>query len=169
MRKIIIILIVLILTGCTSVSDGLRFKQEYEKYNDTLHKVSIDEDNYIIYASTNKIIEIINSGTGVIFIGNEQDNECRQMISTLIEAANSTNLEKIYYLRETQLDAFTKYVDKPQVPLVLFVYEGEIVSYKQGIGNNENLTPEEREDLFNIYVSGIHKVLNDMCDEECND
>lgn len=169
MKKIIILLIVCLLTGCSNDNDNIRFKEEYEKLNDTLYNIEVEEDNYIKYLSKEKIIDLIENGTGVIYIGNEQDNECRQMVPVLIEAANSTNLEEIYYLKETQLDEFAKYIETPQVPLVLFVYEGEIVDYKQGIGNNENLTTIEREELFNTYVSGIHKVLNDMCDEECSD
>lgn len=169
MKKIIIVLTIFILTACSNSNDYLKFKTEYEKLNNSLHKIEISEDNYMKYSSIEEIIKIIEEGTGVIYIGNEHDNECRQMVPILISAADSTNIEEINYLRTIELDEFSKYIDSPQVPLVLFVYEGKIVNYKQGIGNNENLTQIESEELFNTYVDGIHKVLNDMCNEECDD
>lgn len=56
------------------------------------------------------------------------------------------------------------------VPLVVFVLNGEIVDYHADtVSSQENpyvtLTEEQQEELFQIYVSGIHKVLQDICDE----
>lgn len=31
----------------------------------------------------------------------------------------------------------------------------------------DELTEEEHDELYDIYVSGIHKVLDDLCDENC--
>ncbi len=169
MKKVIMfILLSLLVTGCTS-NDNLKFKKEYEKLNDSLYNITISEDNYIKYIDINEVLNIIKKGTGVIYIGNEHDNECRQMVNILFDAADSTDLKTINYYKATELTELNEYVDNPQVPLVLFVYEGEIKSYKQGIGNNENLTPDEKDELFNIYLDGIHEVLNDICEEECND
>ena len=162
MKKIFLILFLFfLLTGCENQNDNKRFKEEYEKLNDSLISVTIPLDNYVKYINKDKIINIINKGTGLIFIGNESSNECRQMINILIDAVDSTDLNTIYYYNEEDLSFLSDYVDKTDIPLVLFVYEGNIKSYKQGLGKEE--------ELLDSYLNGIHDVLNDICDDECND
>ena len=168
MKKVwILILSFLLLTGCDN-KDNIRFKNEYEKLNDTLFSISVDSDNYIKYVSFSEVEKLLDGGTGLIYIGNEYDNECRQMVNILISAVSSTNLDTIYYYKTLELDNILEYIDDPQVPIVLFLYEGEL-SYIKGIGNNENLTDSEKDTLYEEYLDGIHKVLNDVCDDECND
>ena len=58
------------------------------------------------------------------------------------------------------------------VPLVVFVREGEIVSYHlDTVPSQENpfygLNDEQKNELMNIYVNNMHKVLNDACDTSC--
>ena len=58
------------------------------------------------------------------------------------------------------------------VPLVVFVREGEIVSYHlDTVSSQENpfngLTSEQKNELMDIYVNNMHKVLNDVCDTNC--
>ena len=163
MKKIFLTLIVfLLLTGCTNTKDNLKFKEEYEKDNDTLLNITIPEDNYIKYITKEEATNIVNKGTGVIYIGSESNNECRQIINTLINAADSTDLKTINYLKEEDLSFLSEYVENTNIPLVLFVYEGKVKSYKYGTGNSE-------EELLELYLDGIHEVLNDICDDDCND
>ena len=58
------------------------------------------------------------------------------------------------------------------VPLVVFVKDGEIVSYHADTVASQTdpyvkLTNEQHDELYDIYLDGIHKVLNDVCDERC--
>ena len=58
------------------------------------------------------------------------------------------------------------------IPTVIFVYEGEIVgthtnSVKTHVDPNQLLTNDEKNELMDIYINYIHKVLNDVCTEAC--
>lgn len=58
------------------------------------------------------------------------------------------------------------------VPIVIFVHDGTIVDYhidtvETQTNPMDELTEEEHDELYDIYVSGIHKVLDDLCDENC--
>lgn len=162
MKKIIVaILLIILITGCNTNKDNIKFKEEYESLNDTLTNITIKEDNYMKYIDKDEVIKTINKGTGVIYIGSASNNECREMINILIEAADSTDIKTIYYYNDEDTSFLSNYVENTSIPLVLFVYEGKITSYKQGISN--------KEELLDVYLDGIHEVLNDICNEECND
>ena len=160
MKKILLIFILILLTGCMNESDNIRFKKEYENSNEEI-ALTIPEDNYMQYASKEKILDIIKNGTGVIYIGNAKNTECRQIVNTLINAADSTDLKTIYYYNEEDKAFLEEYFGNTTIPTVIFVYEGEIKSFKQGLDTEEI--------LFDAYLDGIHDVLNDICDDDCDD
>ena len=161
-RFVLIVFICFVCFGCSSkkISDSVKFKNEYEKYNDKYMELEIDYDNIVKYANKNKINNIISEGTGVILIGSPRDNVCRKAVSLLLKVSDSTDLDTIYY--NSNLDGISGLDDigELNVPVVLFVLDGKIVKYK--IGANE-----EDMDLYNIYLDGIHEVLQDTCDERC--
>ena len=58
------------------------------------------------------------------------------------------------------------------VPIVIFVREGEIVSYHidtvpSQTNPFEALNEEQVNELMDIYINNMHKVLNDVCDSNC--
>lgn len=58
------------------------------------------------------------------------------------------------------------------VPLVIFVREGEIVSYHVDTVESQTnpfvlLNEDQKNELMDIYISAMHKVLNDVCDSSC--
>lgn len=107
MKKIGLIMFcfLLLFTGCSIKSDGVRFKKEYESLNGQISKsgktyidVNIDKKNVIKYATIEKINDIVKNGTGVIYFGYPQCPWCRNAVPCLLEAASNTSLDKIYYL-----------------------------------------------------------------------
>ena len=168
-KKILIILLSLIIIGCTNNKlNKETFKQEYEKYNSTKIKLDIEENNIIEYVSKEEINKIIKSKTGVIFIGNPQDNLSRVSIKLLLEASDSTDLDKIYYISSLDKIENLDTIDNIKIPLVLFILNGKIIDYNIGTINDKiELSDNEQIDLYNKYLDGIHKVLQDTCDEEC--
>ncbi len=87
-------------------SDGLNFKNEYEKLNNKVNEnnnklypeVNISEKNVIKYSSYDEIIQVIKEGTGVIYLGFPECPWCRNLVPILLSAANETEMDKIYYL-----------------------------------------------------------------------
>lgn len=168
LKKILLISIsLLLISGCSSKekTDAIKFKEEYEKYNDSKIKLEIDENNIITYATTEEINKIIKEKTGVIFIGSPKDNLSRTAIKTLLEASDSTDLTTIYYI--DKIDSIEG-IEEKKTPLVLNVLEGEVISYHTGtINDSTNLSEDDELELYNIYLDGIHEVLQDSCDERC--
>lgn len=167
-KKILLISICLLLiSGCSSKekTDAIKFKEEYEKYNNSKIELEIDENNIITYATTEEINKIIKEKTGVIFIGSPKDNLSRTAIKTLLEASDSTDLTTIYYI--DKIDNIEG-IEEKKTPIVLNVLEGEVVSYHTGtINDSTKLSEDDELELYNIYLDGIHEVLQDSCDERC--
>lgn len=170
-KKIILVTICLtILIGCSNkeITDAIKFKEEYEKYNNKLTELEIDENNIVTYAPKDKINKIINSGTGVIFIGTPKDNLSRCAINILLQAADSTDLNVIYYIDSLDDIEGLEKIEDLKIPIVINVLEGKIISYHIGtIDSKETLTEDEELELYNTYTNGIHEVLQDACDERC--
>ena len=106
--------------------------------------------------------------TGVIFIGSPKNNQSRKAIEVLLQAAENTGLDKIFYLDSTKELKGLDEIENKEIPLILFVLDGKIVKNHQGtINNKEELSEDETIELYNTYTDGIHKVLQDACDDEC--
>lgn len=90
--------------------DGVNFKQEYEKLNDAEVKgtelkyleLSIDEENPIKYSSYEEIFNILDNGTGVIYFGFPECPWCRALTPVLLDAAEESGVDKIYYLNNKE-------------------------------------------------------------------
>lgn len=163
-KKICLVLLLVFLTACNNKTDAVRFKQEYEKFNKDKIELNISEKNIVKYKTKEEINKIIEKDSGVIFIGSPEDNKSRISIKLLLDASDSTDLKKIYYINNLK-DIKLSSIDNPQMPIVLFVLEGSIKDYS--INEKEKLTEDEEIDLYNKYLVGIHDVLQDTCDEEC--
>lgn len=107
MKKIVLCMtmILLLISGCGKETDAIKFKKEYESLNgkeaasgEKYISLDIDKENIIKYASIKEAIEMIDNGTGVIYFGYPECPWCRSMISSLLEAANSTSVEEILYV-----------------------------------------------------------------------
>ena len=84
--------------------DAIKFKKEYEKLNGkevgsgfTYFDLNIKEDNAFVYKSAEEIIEIIESKTGLIYLGYSNCPWCRNAVNVL----QHVNAGKIYYLDMT--------------------------------------------------------------------
>ena len=164
---LIVIFVCFICIGCGNKRDVDRFKAEYEKYNDQYVALDLDDTSIVRYSDVDEVNKIIDSGSGVLFFGSPSDNLSRKVIEILLEVADSTDLENIYYLNSLDGVVGIDDVDK-KIPLVLFVLDGKIVSYKSGtIDDKVELSDDEVIELYNFYSEGVHKVLQDACDEEC--
>ncbi len=228
MKKVLLIAFVFVsvlaIYGCNKKNantDALKFKEEYESLNDKKNssnkiypKVSISKDNKVKYASYDRLLEILDKESGIIYLGYPECPWCRNAVPVLLEAASELDLD-VYYMnmhdeRDTikikedgsmeivnpgtdgykkllqRLDAILpdytledvngKTVSANEkriyVPLVIFVRDGEIVGYyadtvESQTNPYELLNNDQKNELMDIYLELMHKVLNDVCDDKC--
>ena len=207
----LVIAILFFLLNNKGMSDGERFKQEYEELNDSHLEVNIDSDNMIKYIGLEEAIDIIKNDTGVIYFGYPSCPWCRNAVPVLLDAASSTSLDTIYYvnaynIRDVKeidddgnivttnegdrlyddllevlddiLDPYTITDDNGEVidlgekrlyvPMVLFVKNGEVVSYHLSTVDSQedpsiSLNDRQRDELYNIYLDGISSVVGGIC------
>ena len=119
--------------------DAAKFAQEY-----TL----VDNDNVFVYADFEEIINVLESGSGIIYFGFPECKWCQNYVSYLNEVAKEKNVSEIYYynIREDRADNTENYlrivdyireyleVDEEgnpriYVPAVVFVNGGTIVGF----------------------------------------
>lgn len=87
------------------ISDNLRFKEEYEKYNGektsdgkTYLEVKIDEDNPIVYKTDAEILDVLQKETAIVYFGWANCPWCRNIVEPLLQIAKDNGIDKIYYV-----------------------------------------------------------------------
>ena len=68
--------------------DGKKFAEEY---------TSVTKDNVFVYRSAEEIINILEHGTGVVYLGFPECPWCTAYVPYLNEVAKENHLDKIYY------------------------------------------------------------------------
>lgn len=93
------------LIGEDMLPDNLRFKEQYESLNGKKDdnnkeylKVSIAEDNPIVYKSDSEILDVLKKETALVFFGFETDAWSRNVVEPLLQIAKDNGLEKVYYV-----------------------------------------------------------------------
>lgn len=98
--------------------DGIRFKEEYERLNgkinqnnnNTYSKLEIGENN-VKYSSYDDVIEILKSGTGVLFFGYPESELSRCVVPILLESIAESEIDTLYYINVKE-DRDVLYADK---------------------------------------------------------
>ena len=168
MKKILVICFCFILIGCSfGKVSGNEFQKEFEKYNDSYLKLDLKNVNAFKFSSFDEVNQIFSNGSGVILFGKSNDDLTRKVVQVLINVVDNTGIDTIYYL-----DSFDDIILNEDIPLdmpvVMFVVDGKVLSYHVGTINDKvDLTEDEEISLYNIYLNGVHDVLQDACDEDC--
>ena len=220
MMIMMIIITILILLGLqflrTRESDAFQFKKEYEALNgkkttngEKYLEVNISKDSKVYYATYQQIMDLLDHGTGVIYFGFPECPWCRNAVPVLLEAAEETPIDRIYYFNAlsmrdkksldengniiTEQEGTEEYYQLVEAlrsvlgpyeglnddtilrlyfPTVVFVKDGEIIGSHEGTLNSQEnpyieLSKSQKEELKQVYVNFIHKVLGDLCDDKC--
>lgn len=188
--KIVICLAILLFsTACANgvqnnnnINDSIKFKQEYEALNNDSIVMSIDESNSIKYVDFDEVINILTTGTGVIYFGFPGCPWCRNMIPVLFDVADTNNIDTIYYynprdirtsgeddyqqlikLLENYLEIDEDNNKRLYVPDVYFVRDGQIMGHHLSTVASQTdpfipLTSEQKKELENIYQDLFDKI-----------
>ena len=183
MKKLVALLLtfLIVLTGCKSVkitkvdddikTDSIRFKDEYK---------TVDKENLYEYTTYLNVIDMLDSGTGIIYFGFPTCTLCREIVPVLDEAAKEENVKSILYynfkeIRDNNTFEYQKLVDilsdyikedeegnkKIEAPSVVFINKGRMMGIYIGMINSsseEIITEEEKKDLKNNFKSLIGKI-----------
>lgn len=157
-KKLFMILLVTIsmfgLTGCntkTESKDALKFKEEYESFNDksndyfSYRELNIDKDNPFVFSTDSEIVKKIeNKESFIVYFGDPQCPWCRSVIEQAIKSAKENKIDKIYYVR---------FWDGFHEELVRDVYELD--------DNNKPVLKKEGSKAYSKLI----KYLSDVLDE----
>lgn len=165
-------------------TDNIKFSKEY---------TSVSKDNIFVYRSKEEIINILEHGTGIVYLGFPECPWCEAYVVLLNEIAKNEGIEKIYYynIREDRknntefyqkvvsiLNDYLNYDEEGKkrifVPNVTFVKEGKIIFNDNETSLISEGTPseywtEEKKTLFNEkFRKNINELLDDVC-TSCNE
>ena len=182
MKKVLMLLIIILLVGCTKETNVI--KSDYEKDNDKLLKVDIP-DNKI---EKIKIEDIKNNldKNAIVYFCMPSSNYCRNNIEVLIEIVNDLSI-KTYYVDLTDIrdtDSYKEFIDTYKDYIKenngsKYIFDGDILiySYKKVIDylsvDNTNkdysnkLSEEDRKIEYKRLYDGISKLIDsESCDHE---
>ncbi len=136
-RKIIILITIILLAIGTifiiNMQKPNKFKKEYESLNGKqteegkeYKNITIKENNPVVYASYKEIFDVLDS-TGIIYFGFPECPWCRNAVPVLLEAAEETGIEKIYYMNNVN--------DRD----IKTLKDGNIITKKEGTNNYNKL------------------------------
>lgn len=161
----------------SEISDAVKFSMEYD---------TVDENNVFIYTDIDKIINVLENETGIVYLGFPECQWCKEYVVYLNEVAKSRNISTIYYynIKEDRannsenylklVDILKEYLQKDEngnpriyVPAVIFVSNGNILGFDDEtsldtLGHSspsEYWTDEEVKDLksrLNSYIDDIN-------------
>ena len=135
------------------VDDGVPNVDEAKKdnYKFSVEYTKVPMDNVFVYKSETEIIDILENGSGIIYLGFPECPWCQSYVVYLNEVAKDNGIENIYYLnikemRANNTENYQKIVSlidsllsvdengnkRIYVPQVVFVKKGEIIA-----GDNE--------------------------------
>ena len=200
-KNLTIALVILLVLGVVSLAliennksakeeektDALRFKEEYSE---------VSEDNVFVYRDIEEIIDIMENGTGVVYLGFPEYPWCNYYVKYLNEVAKEIGITRIYYYniyedRSNNTENYQRIVEllgenlqydeegklRVYVPNVSFHTEGEVIGNDYETSKDTNgftdpsdyWTEEEISSLKNhlsVYMKEVLGAL-DSC-TECN-
>ena len=153
------------------VSDAEKFSAEY---------TSVEEDNLFVFKTNEEIIEILEHGTGVVFLGFPSCPWCQAYAPMLNNLAKEAGIDTIYYRniledRQNGTEGYQKIVEilganlqfdeegnrRIYVPNTVFIKDGVIIGNDfetsldtLGAETPEDYWTEERISAFNSRISG---------------
>ena len=165
--SLIAILILVVILGVffvksSSKSDAIKFKEEYEKYNNGNLKLTISKNNPFVYRTEDKIVKILNNNTGMIYLGNAKNDDYRNVLKTIMPLADSNEVKKIFYLDIDKINDKKLKEYKNNKICVIFVISGEVITTYTTDDFKDNNKKKE----INYYMQ---QTFNDYCDETCDD
>ena len=84
--------------------EAIQFKEEYEslnnveKYGNVYKELTIASDNQVDILTEDETVKLLESGTGILYLGFPECPWCRSMLPVLLQTMDNMNIDKLYYL-----------------------------------------------------------------------
>ena len=164
-------------------TDATRFAEEY---------TSVDKDNRFKYATMDEVINTLEDGTGIVYLGFPECKWCQQYVVYLNELAEDRNISQIMYynIRQDRQDNTEDYqtivnllkdylTDDEEgnpriyVPAVIFMSNGEIIGFDDETAYDTNGYDDPSEYWTEEEVNDLKDRLNSYLDKsgicfDCN-
>lgn len=164
-------------------TDGEKFSEEYTE---------VTKDNLFVYREIDEIINILENGTGIVYLGFPECPWCQRYTKYLNEVAKDMGIEKIYYYniredRKNNTDNYLKIVSilgeylqydeegnkRIYAPSIITLKKGEIVGFddetawdtKGFLTPDEYWTEDEIKDLKEKLETMIANTEMNICTE----
>lgn len=161
-----------------TITDNVKFSQEYG---------SVSEDNVFCYKSIEEIINILEHGTGVVYLGFPECPWCKEYVIYLNNVAKESECEKVYYFnilndRKDNTDNYQKIVNilkdylpyddegnkRIYVPAVIAVKNGKIIAFDDETAKDTKGYDTPQEYWKNEDLDGLKKKLAEMFEKTSN-
>lgn len=162
-------------TNINKNEDKIEFSKLYE----------VDENNVFEKISAETAVNLLENGTGILYLGFPKCPWCQDLVPLLNESAKDNSINSVYYIEDffdmrpdkvenpkyqDEYNKIVKIIEEYEnktnnqikedniikVPLILFVKNGEIVGYQKGTVEGHNLEKDENGEYF----------LRDLTDDE---
>lgn len=177
----------LIKKGDNKESGAEKFKSEY---------TNVTSDNPFVYRSVDQIINILEKGTGVVYLGFPECPWCQAYVPYVEEVAKKVGIDKVYYFniledRKNNSEKYQKIVKilneylpndeegnkRVFVPALITVKDGKILLFNdetsldtKGYEKPEDYWKNEgSEDLKLLFEKAFNEVKSNVCKSGCND
>ena len=198
-KRILLIIIAIVIVLCVLfcllkvyktekevIKDNVKFSQEYG---------SVSEDNVFCYTTIDEIINILEHGTGVVYLGFPEWPWCKEYVIYLNEVAKNSGCDKVYYFNilNDRKDNTKKYQEivnilkdylpydeegnkRIYVPAVIAVKDGKIISFDDETSKDTKGYDTPQEYWKNEDLDALKKKLaemfkntsNNICTSGCN-
>lgn len=163
--------------------DNIKF---YNEYNE------VGKDNVFVYKSIEEIINILENGTGVIYLGFPECPWCQSYVKYINDVAKETGIKEIYYFnilddRKTNSEEYQKIVTllnevlledengnkRIFVPDVTIVNKGKIIGHDnetsviEGYESPKEYWTDEKVDALKRKLKKLFSEISTVC-TSCN-
>lgn len=169
------------------IDDAKKFKSEY---------TNVTSDNPFVYRSVDQIINILEKGTGVVYLGFPECPWCQAYVPYVEEVAKKVGIDKVYYFnikedRKNNTEEYQKIVKildvylsnddegnkRIYVPAIIVVRNGKIIEFDDETSKDTKgyKTPEEywKNENLDALKTKLEKSFNEIkstvCKSGCND
>lgn len=159
------------ISGCSvkklsDIKDNEKFAQEYD----------VSKNNPFKYAKIDEVLDILESGSGIIYFATADCEWCRNNSKILVEQLQKTDISTVYYYNPTKIKnnntkkyqrlvkLLNKYLEKDEtgkksllLPDLYVIKNGQVVAHnndvaKKVITAKEYLSKNEQKKIKNKYL-----------------